>query len=79
MDRCNYCPRYRVDAECRTCNFFSIVAPAGATNGDVIKALFPNAWKSNYIDSGNKCTLYIDDDYELEVDIDWWKAPYKRR
>lgn len=50
--------------------------PDNATNGDVIKAMFPNAWRSNYIDSDNKCTLYIDD-YELEVDIDWWNAPYK--
>lgn len=48
-----------------------------ATNGDMIKAMFPNAWKSNCIDSNNKCTLYIDDDYELEVDIDWWNAPFK--
>lgn len=52
--------------------------PDNATNGDFIKVMFPKAWKSNYIDSDNKCTLYIDDDYELEVDIDWWNAPYKR-
>lgn len=53
----------------------SIPIPENATNGDVIMAMFPKAWKSNYIDSDNKCTLYIDDD-ELEVDIDWWNAPY---
>lgn len=53
-----------------------VCVPKDATNGDMIKAMFPNAWKSNYIDSDNKCTLYIGDD-ELEVDIDWWNAPYK--
>lgn len=49
-----------------------------ATNGEVIKTMFPNAWKSSYIDSDNKCTLYIDDDNESEVDADWWNAPYKK-
>lgn len=49
------------------------------TNGDMIKAMFPKAWISNYIDFDNKCTLYIDDKMEvdMEVDIDWWNAPYK--
>lgn len=56
----------------------AIPIPDNATNGDMIKAMFPKAWKSNYIDSDNKCTLYIDDDYGLEVDIDWWNAPYQR-
>lgn len=51
--------------------------PKGTTNGDVIKAMFPNATKSNYIDISNKSTLYIDDEHELEVDVDWWNAPYE--
>lgn len=55
-----------------------IIIPEDATNGDVIKAMFPKAWGSDYIDIFNKFTLYIDDDHELEVDIDWWNAPYKK-
>lgn len=56
----------------------AIIIPEDATNGDVIKAMFPKAWGSDYIDIFNKFTLYIDDDHELEVDIDWWNAPYKK-
>lgn len=58
--------------------YYDVLAklPENATNGDMIKAIFSNAWISNYIDFDNKCTLYIGD-YELEVDIDWWNAPYK--
>lgn len=55
-----------------------IEIPEKATNGDMIKAMFPKAWRSNYIDSTNKFTLYIDDDYELEVDNDWWNSPYRK-
>lgn len=55
----------------------AIPIPKGATNGDAIMTMFPKAWKSNYIDISNKFTLYIDNDYELEVDVDWWNSPYK--
>ena len=55
-----------------------IEIPEKATNGDMIKAMFPKAWRSNYIDSTNKFTLYIDDDHELEVDNDWWDSPYRK-
>ena len=54
-----------------------IPLPDNLTNGDMIKTMFPKTLKSNYIDSNNKCTLYIDDN-ELEVDVDWWNAPYER-
>ena len=53
------------------------IFPRNATNGDMIKAMFPNAWKSDFIDIANHSTLYVDDKHELEVDIDWWNAPYK--
>lgn len=48
----------------------------GATNGDMMMAMFPNAWKSDFIDIANHSTLYVDDKHELEVDVDWWNAPY---
>lgn len=52
----------------------------GATNGDVIKAKFPDAIKSNYIESSldmkDYVTIYLGD-YEMRVSYDWWNAPYK--
>lgn len=59
-------------------NDFEVCEDYTVTNGDMIKAMFPKAWGSDYIDIFNKFTLYIDDDHELEVDIDWWNAPYKK-
>lgn len=47
------------------------------TNGDVFKALFPKAWRSNYIDIANQSTLYVDDEHELKIDADWWNIPYE--
>ena len=79
MDRCNYCPRYeknkRLNAECRTCDFFSIVAPSGATNGDMIKAMFPNA---KIHQSGGYTGCLFQPSVMLEdTKSDWWNAPYK--
>jgi hypothetical protein len=56
----------------------SIVFPDNATNGDMIKAMFPNG--KEYDNDG-------DVRYEIEIDFDysfcsyfdgvWWNAPYK--
>lgn len=58
----------------------AIIIPEGATNGDMIKALFPDAMKSNFIESGldmkDYVTIYVGD-YEMRVAYDWWSAPYK--
>lgn len=46
-----------------------------ATNGDVIKTLFPNGkiWKSD-----NSMCLLIDGQGDAQMfDIDWWNTPYK--
>ena len=46
--------------------------PDGMTNGDAIKAMFPNAniWGHNY--------MYMEDEVYLhKFDADWWNAPYK--
>ena len=49
----------------------AIPIPAGATNGDMIKAMFPNIkWWINtdrqiFAESGT-------------LNLDWWNAPYKR-
>ena len=50
-----------------------ILLPDDATNGDVIKALFPNGSQvkgaSIYIMNDNKSNIFYD--------FDWWNAPYK--
>jgi hypothetical protein len=51
--------------------------PKGATNGDMIKALFPNYEETRMcgdVRYGSK------EYYNLEfvVDEDWWDAPYKK-
>ena len=48
--------------------------PDDATNGDVIKAMFP------YLDAEIECsyiTCWIDERRWLGVNLDWWNAPYK--
>lgn len=44
----------------------AITIPKGATNGDVIKAMFPNMEEPNFY--GMKEYMY---------DPNWWNAPYK--
>jgi len=51
--------------------------PDNATNGDVIKAMFPKA----YIDESRYETPFIDVMYEGEVKSfseTWWNAPYQK-
>ena len=59
-----------------------IEIPNNATNGDVIKALFPNftfneEWKAN-----RHFELYSED-YHVKITgtatSDWWNAPYKEK
>lgn len=59
----------------------AIIIPENATNGDMIKALFPNA---NYNEEWKAlCHFDINDD-ERHTEFtgcgrrDWWNAPYKR-
>lgn len=56
-----------------------IALPDNATNGDVIKALFPDATVYSYKDSYD---MYSDvvicpQNSMLAADRDWWNAPYK--
>ena len=48
----------------------AIVIPDNATNGDVIKALFPN---EELFEQGYASTYYGC----MRFDTDWWNAPYK--
>lgn len=80
---------------CRACEFEDVIdivenaptldvvqIPEGATNGDMLKALFP------YIREEDKCQMYYSVNLENlsrdrafnEVGIkkDWWDAPYRK-
>lgn len=50
-----------------------ILTTQGATNGDIIKALFPNA-EINYGLNGIVGVKFI---HMTVFDLDWWNAPYK--
>ena len=50
----------------------AIVIPEGATNGDMIMALFPNA--SVYEHNGGS-TYSVNNEYNFNTT--WWNAPYK--
>ena len=47
----------------------AIPIPKGATNGDIIKAMFPEVFVTN-------CKL-VDKVGYFNFDVDWWNAPYK--
>lgn len=63
--------------------------PDNATNGDMIKALFPNAefdnampftdgrWETMNLDTENR-TRAIYKPTQLRTYADWWNSPYKR-
>lgn len=83
LDYCDDCPENK-DGECLTeSHCFEVkqmaikairqMIPEDATNGDVIKAIFPKAkvWES----SGKIC---VDGHGCFKTfSIDWWNAPYK--
>lgn len=54
------------------------VLPDNATNGDMIKAMFPNS--EIYTDVINEIVdvEICEDSSELRCSIGWWNAPYKR-
>ena len=58
----------------------AIIIPEGSTNGDVIKALFPECVQKEHIKNGY-FEMYFDKDLKndsyMRVQKDWWDAPYK--
>ena len=53
--------------------------PDNATNGDMIKAMFPNI-KIHEHEKTDICDAYIQIDiwdFSICVSKDWWNAPYK--
>jgi hypothetical protein len=52
------------------------------TNGDMVKAMFPNA--TFYEDTHGYGDVYSDvvrckENYMMTYDKEWWDAPYKRK
>ena len=59
----------------------AVPIPDNATNGDVIKAMFPDA--TIYEETRGYGYMYSDvvrcaENYMLTYDKEWWNAPYKR-
>ena len=58
-----------------------IETPEGATNGDMIKAMFPSASETDHfiVNSpiGNIIYIRLEKYQEMRVQQDWWNAPYK--
>ena len=50
------------------------------TNGDMIKAMFPNCEQKEHMNNGY-FEMYFDNDLKnasyMRVSKDWWNAPYK--
>lgn len=62
----------------------AIPIPEGATNGDMIKAMFPNIEVKPHmaygLKNGIKIRVYIDEFsvFDLWFPTRWWNAPYKK-
>lgn len=51
------------------------------TNGDIIMSMFPDAIKSNFIESSVDFKDYVEvhiGDHLMRVSVDWWYAMYNR-
>ena len=62
-------------------NVNAIIVPDNPTNGDVIKAMFPNVHVTDEFrlmkPLGTILYLSISRFQEMRVQEDWWNAPYK--
>lgn len=52
----------------------AVVIPDNATNGDMIKALFPNGIQIN----DTPIISYSFGEYRFRFSDEWWNAPYKK-
>lgn len=53
----------------------AIIIPEGATNGDMIEAMFPNLKGK---EKAFAIHLYVNKDKVGEVSMDWWNAPFRK-
>lgn len=88
-DECDRCEQYELCMETYPpVNLIEI--PKGATNGDMIKAMFPNIetlrqgriypppTTDNDIPIDGLIALDGEIKCSIQADLDWWNAPYKR-
>lgn len=55
------------------------IIPDGATNGDIIKAVFPKCKEyKRKVTVEVDINIYGDIWYLSEFDLDWWNEPYKK-
>jgi hypothetical protein len=54
----------------------AIIIPNGATNGDMIKAMFPNARVDDTSEKFGQLSICTHDAKSV-FSSDWWNAPYK--
>ena len=59
----------------------AICIPENATNGDMIKAMFPKCEQKEHINNNGYFEMYFDNDLKnadyMRVSKKWWNAPYK--
>jgi hypothetical protein len=58
----------------------SIKIPPNATNGDIVKAVFPNGRVIDHEDGGIGFEIVIDKNYSFCSFFDgvWWNMPYRK-
>ncbi len=54
------------------------ILPDNLTNGDMIRAIFPDASFEKYATNNNLKPVLIIMNGITEFDLDWWDAPYER-
>jgi hypothetical protein len=59
----------------------AICIPENATNGDMIKTMFPKCEQKEHINNNGYFEMYFDNDLKnadyMRVSKKWWNAPYK--
>jgi hypothetical protein len=76
-DECDRCEQYELCMESYP-PLNLIEVPKGATNGDMIRIIFPKI--EIYTDVINEIVdvEICENSSELRSSVDWWNAPYKR-
>ena len=87
MSNCNRCIHCEVCSFVgrESCDFYSDVIPIpdNATNGDIIRLMFPDAEVYDYAELDYKRVDFgkvkgAKNYQKISVDTDWWNAPYRK-
>ena len=73
MKECGFIPEEDNEELCKAIDNGTPI-PDNITNGDVIKAMFPNGTTAKF------CTFlrFIDGEHYFDCSEDWWNAPYQK-